>query len=53
MKTINIIEQNRKINNYDIGFIENEFVFDNSDELPESIRYYPRLTEYLSFQNRK
>lgn len=34
-------------------FIKNEFVFDNSDELPESIRYYARLTEYLSFQNRK
>jgi len=34
-------------------FIENEFVFDNSDELPEFIRYYPRITKYLSFQNRK
>lgn len=34
-------------------FIKNKFVFDNSDELPKCIKYYPRVTKYLSFQKRK
>jgi hypothetical protein len=28
-----------------IRFIKNEFVFDNSDELPECTRYYPRVSK--------
>lgn len=34
-------------------FIENEFVFDNSDELPESLKYYPRLRKCLRFKKIK
>ena len=26
-------------------FIENEFVFDNSDKLPECTKYYPRVSK--------